>query len=55
MNANQLINMIIRMATQRLVNKGINIAAKKMGGEKGPQATQNLRKLHHMARRTGRF
>lgn len=53
MNANRLINMVLRM----IMRKGMNAAAKRMGGGKksGGAATKNLNKAARMSRRVGRF
>ena len=53
MNANRLINMVLRM----IMRKGMTAAAKRMSAGKkgGGAATKNLNKAVRMSRRVGRF
>ena len=61
MNANQMINMVIRLVmrqvTQRAVNSGIGRAARgrKNTGPDGAQTVGNARKTMKLGRRIGRF
>lgn len=53
MNANRLINMILRM----VMRKGMNMAARRMGGSKGQGGVnpgQQTAKLHRQAQRLNR-
>ena len=53
MNANRLINMLLRM----VMRKGINLAARRMGGAKGKGRAnpgQQTAKLHRQAQRLNR-
>ncbi|MBK4216444.1 hypothetical protein JJJ17_10950 [Paracoccus caeni] len=62
MNANQLINMLMRMVTQRLMNWGINKGVGQMSRRGGKQASgrqvqqnsKRIRQAINMIRRMGR-
>lgn len=51
MNANRLINMLIRM----VMRKGMNAAARRMGGPKGEGGTNPGQKALKMARQANRI
>ncbi|MCG7492720.1 hypothetical protein [Thalassobius sp. Cn5-15] len=52
MNANQLINMVIRQVMRRLVNKGVDAGLNKMTGSNKDART--VRKASRMANRLNR-
>ena len=52
MNANRLINMVLRMVMRKVMSAGL----KRAGGGKGASAaTKGFNKASRMARRAGRF
>ncbi|CUJ88650.1 hypothetical protein RUE5091_00742 [Ruegeria denitrificans] len=70
MNANRIIDMIVRQVMRRLVNKGVNKGfdmADRMGGKgqqsgepkrannNGPRPSQNLKQAQRMTRQMRRF
>jgi len=67
MNANRIINMLLRMFMRKAVNKGIDMAARRgkspaemtpeerEQAQKVKQTTGKARKLARLARRFGRF
>ena len=67
MNANQIINMVMRMFLRKVVNKGIDMAAnrgksveemtpaEREQAQKAKQTANKAKKMARLARRMGRF
>ncbi|WP_412562589.1 hypothetical protein [Thalassobius sp. MITS945101] len=54
MNANQVIKMVLRQVTRRLVNKGVDAGLNKVAGGNGIKEARRARKTARMARRMNR-
>jgi hypothetical protein len=58
MNANQMINMVVRMIVQMVMRNGMNAVSKRMSGDDDAAArktTQRGRQVMKIGRKMGRF